>query len=69
MTPLERSIEPPGREPFSSTIGEPPSSRARAAAHRPAIPPPAMSIYVRENEGLCSTYSTLTRSGPQTKTA
>ena len=24
---------------------------------------------VSENVGLCSTYSTLTRSGPQTKTA
>src|SRR6185437_2756838 len=43
MTPLESSIEPPGRAPFSSTVGKAPSSRARAAAHNPAIPAPAIS--------------------------
>src|SRR5690348_2132952 len=41
--PLERSIEPPAREPFSSTAGSAPSSRARAAAHSPANPAPAIS--------------------------
>jgi len=39
--PLESSIEPPGRSPFSSTTTSAPSSRARAAAHSPAIPAPA----------------------------
>ena len=34
------------------------------------MPAPAISIsYVSENVGLCSTYSTRTRSGPQRKTA
>ena len=43
MTPLESSIEPFGRVLFSSTVGKAPSSRARAAAHNPAIPAPAIS--------------------------
>src|SRR4029078_11560052 len=43
MTPLESSIEPPVRVPFSCTVGKAPSSRARAAAHNPAIPAPAIS--------------------------
>src|SRR5207342_3070049 len=90
-TQPDRSIEPPGRLPFSSTTGSTPSSRALAAAQRLAIPAPAtVSLFNvsraqrwekledaesaqhfqrRENEGLCSTYSTLTRSGPQTNTA
>ena len=44
MTPLDSSIEPPGRSPFSSTVAATPSSRARAAAHRPAMPAPATTI-------------------------
>src|SRR5437762_2197994 len=44
MTQLERSIDPPGREPFSNTCADPPSSRSRAAAQRPAIPAPAMTM-------------------------
>src|SRR5438105_15654517 len=43
MTPLESSIEPPGRLPFSSTTGASPSSLARAAATSPAMPAPAIS--------------------------
>ena len=43
MTPLERSIEPPGRSPFSRTSGSAPSSRARAAATRPAMPAPRIA--------------------------
>src|SRR3954453_12932282 len=44
MTQLERSIEPPGRVPFSSTRGRRPSSRARAAHTSPAMPAPATII-------------------------
>src|SRR5215467_14287516 len=40
-TQEERSIEPPAREPFSTTRGSCPSWRRRAAATRPAIPAPA----------------------------
>src|SRR3989304_3208366 len=40
-TPLERSIDPPGRSPFSWTTTEAPSSVARAAAARPPKPAPA----------------------------
>src|SRR5438105_12851300 len=43
MTQLESSIEPPGRVPFSISLGWSPSSRARAAATSPAMPAPAMS--------------------------
>src|SRR6186997_1726508 len=41
MTQLERYIDPPGRSPFSWTTMPAPSSRARTAAARPAIPAPA----------------------------
>jgi hypothetical protein len=46
MTQLDSSIDPPGRVPFSYTIGVAPSSRARAAAESPAIPAPAMMSVV-----------------------
>ena len=46
----------------------------RAAATRPAMPAPAttrsgITAQTSEKPGLCSTYSSLIRSGPQTKTA
>src|SRR3954451_7030307 len=41
MMQLERDIDPPGRWDFSWTTTPAPSSRARAAAARPAIPAPA----------------------------
>src|SRR5436189_4919640 len=50
MTPLDSSIEPPGRSPFSSTVGEAPSSRARAAAHNPAMPAPATITSLGQRE-------------------
>ena len=43
MTPLESSIEPPARVPFSISVGASPSSRARAAHTSPAMPAPAIS--------------------------
>ncbi len=43
MTPLESSIDPPVRVPFSINVGERPSSRARAAHTSPAMPAPAIS--------------------------
>ena len=46
-TPLDSSIEPPARSPFSWTTASTPSSRARAAATRPARPAPATSSRVR----------------------
>ena len=61
----------PGRSPFSSTTVSAPSSRARPPRRGRAMPAPATvsGAQRRENEALCSTYSSLTRSGPQTKTA
>src|SRR5947207_15445635 len=50
MTPLDSSIEPPGRSPFSSTVGAAPSSRARAAAHNPAMPAPATITSLGQRE-------------------
>ena len=47
ITPLESSIDPPARSPFSRTSGAAPSSRARAAATRPAIPAPATTSRIR----------------------
>ena len=40
-TPLESSIEPPGRSPFSRTSTRAPRAAASAAATSPAIPAPA----------------------------
>src|ERR687897_248603 len=83
MTPLDSSIEPPGRSSFSRTSGCAPRLRASAAATRPAIPAPATtrsamaSLPATERQraqtsakpGLCSTYSIRTPSGPRRKTA
>ena len=49
MTPLDSSIDPPDRVPFSWTRGVAPSSRARTAADSPAIPAPAMRSVPPDN--------------------
>ena len=61
-----------GAAPFSRWSTRAPSSRACAAAARPAIPAPATTRsagHASEKLALCSTYSSLIRPGAQTNTA
>ena len=73
ITPLDRSMLPPARSPFSRSSTRAPSSAACAAAARPPIPAPATIRSARprraRNSGLCSTYSSWMPSGPHTKNA
>src|SRR6266540_45746 len=51
IIPLESSIDPPGRSPFSSKTAGTPSSRRRVAATSPPIPAPAtVTNELRERE-------------------
>ena len=75
ITPLDSSIEPPARSPFSrsSTRGAAAPRPARRRRGRPCRRRPRSGRASRsrssENSGLCSTYSSWMPSGPHTKNA
>ena len=59
----------PARSPFSSTRTSTPSSRSAGRGDEPRHPRSENGDQRSEKLALCSTYSSLTRSGPQTNTA
>ena len=71
MTQLERSIDPPGRSPFSRTmrLGAELARPRRSGQTGHACAGYYEIRYLRANVGFCSTYSIFTCSGPQTKIA
>ena len=69
MTHDESSIEPPIRVPFSRTTASHAELAQAGGGDEAGHAGPCDDGHVRENVGLCSTYSMRTRSGPQRKAA